>query len=150
MSTYKNVIKGLELLASCEKHGQDAYGVDAEHDQIYAGPDISEVPEGELGAPLTEGRVAIGLTRRFDGPCPPLPAAAIPTLSKRLGRSIAETSTSARSPRGPASRPGRRAGSGFAASIRGIQQNMQGAAPRPSTRPWCFRDRMALFSRQMH
>ena len=46
MSTYKNVIKGLELLASCEKHGQDAYGVDAEHDQIYAGPDISEVPEG--------------------------------------------------------------------------------------------------------
>jgi hypothetical protein len=43
MATIGEVIEGLQLLATCEKQGLKAYAVDAEHDIIYAGPDISEV-----------------------------------------------------------------------------------------------------------
>lgn len=39
------IIEGLQLLATCEPRGLDAYTVDAEHDIIYAGPDITEVSE---------------------------------------------------------------------------------------------------------
>ena len=42
MATYRTLIEGLELLATLE--GRDTHGIDAEHDQIFAGPDIDDVP----------------------------------------------------------------------------------------------------------
>lgn len=45
MATYRKIIQGLEILATLEPRGQDDYGVDAEHDQIYAGPEAELVPE---------------------------------------------------------------------------------------------------------
>ena len=43
MASYRQIIEGLQLLATCDKGGLDAYSVQAEHDEIYAGPDIGSV-----------------------------------------------------------------------------------------------------------
>lgn len=51
MATYREIIGGLMLLASCEKNGWDAHGIQAEHDELYAGPAIADVPP-EVGAKL--------------------------------------------------------------------------------------------------
>lgn len=53
MATYRNIIEGLQLLATLQPSGLDAYGCDAEHDILYAGPDVSEVPD-EIAAKLEE------------------------------------------------------------------------------------------------
>ncbi|HYF56697.1 MAG TPA: hypothetical protein VEA41_20765 [Salinarimonas sp.] len=45
MATYKQIVEGLQLLATCDPGGAETHNVDAEHDIIYAGPDISEVSD---------------------------------------------------------------------------------------------------------
>ena len=49
--TIGKLIEGLQLLASCEEKGLDAYCVAAEHDTLYAGPVLSKVPD-EIGKKL--------------------------------------------------------------------------------------------------
>lgn len=46
MATYRDVITGLEILARAE--GYDKHGVCAEHDEIYAGHDATELSEQDL------------------------------------------------------------------------------------------------------
>ena len=53
MASYRQIIDGLQLLATCEKNGLDAFGVQAEHDEIFAGPPLEEV-SAEVGAQLEE------------------------------------------------------------------------------------------------
>jgi len=43
MGTYSQIIEGLQLLATCEPNGLATHGVQAEHDEIYAGPSIEKV-----------------------------------------------------------------------------------------------------------
>ena len=53
MASYRKIIEGLQLLATCDKGGLDASSVQAEHDEIYAGPSIEDVSP-EVSARLAE------------------------------------------------------------------------------------------------
>lgn len=44
MATYRAIIEGLQIIAETHSpNGIDGYGVDAEHDVLYAGPEASKI-----------------------------------------------------------------------------------------------------------
>ena len=45
MATYREIIEGLQILASLEGEDLDYFNVQAEHDEIYAGPHVAFVSE---------------------------------------------------------------------------------------------------------
>jgi hypothetical protein len=45
MATYREVIEGLQILASVDGESLDDFNVQAEHDEIYAGPHVAFVSE---------------------------------------------------------------------------------------------------------
>jgi hypothetical protein len=65
MATYGQVIEGLQILASCEKDGLATnWHISAEHDILYAGPNIDELP-GEVNQKME----ALGCWHKSDADC---------------------------------------------------------------------------------
>lgn len=42
MASYADVIAGLEILAKHAANGRKTHGIDAQHEIIFAGPDVTE------------------------------------------------------------------------------------------------------------
>lgn len=51
MASYKEIIEGLQILATYDEEGLDAHIGGAEHDVIYAGPFEGDVEEDDEGNP---------------------------------------------------------------------------------------------------